>query len=341
MEIDFPTLKGRFDLRLYKDEINKNHLALVKGEVEDEKNILVRLHSKCLTGDVFGSMRCDCNSQLNQAMDIIEENENGVLLYLNQEGRGIGLESKLESYKLQDQGLDTVEANEELGYEADTREYDVAAEILKDLGIKSLRLLSNNPEKVEALRENGLIVAERIPLNPRVTSENIDYLKTKSSRLNHKINLEKSSQLTPEREKILRFFSRKNQENEKNITLFFKQNLNGEIIDPNQEIDYKEDKELIFLEKNLERGNEKVINSIKELENPNNLLESEKKNIFIKPNPPLLRELISNNLYTNFISIIFPNKKGEHIDNLNKLFKEAKELSYSDLGKLVVAYGSN
>jgi len=166
------------------------HLALVKGDVRGKENIIVRVHSECLTGDVFGSRRCDCGSQLNLALQKIEEAGAGVLVYLRgHEGRGIGLGHKLRAYSLQEQGRDTVEANLELGFPVDTREYGVGAQILADLGVTTIRLLSNNPTKYGGLAGYDLTIVERLPLLSLPTSENVHYLRTKQEKLGHFLSL--------------------------------------------------------------------------------------------------------------------------------------------------------
>ena len=184
-----PTATGEFQLCLYLDhQSDKEHLALVIGEVASKQEVLVRLHSECVTGDVLGSLRCDCGDQLHRAMDLIAEEGMGVLVYLRQEGRGIGLLDKLRAYNLQDAGYDTVDANLMLGHPADERDYTVAGLILRDLGVQSVRLLTNNPQKIESLQELGVSVTDRVPLKPKVTSENVAYLTTKSERMNHLFN---------------------------------------------------------------------------------------------------------------------------------------------------------
>jgi len=188
-ETCLPTEFGSFKLNLYRDLTdNKIHIALTLGEFDDQ-TALVRVHSECMTGDVFGSLRCDCGRQLNKAMQIIGEQKKGVILYMNQEGRGIGLVDKIRAYSLQDQGMDTVEANQALGHKADLRDYGIGAQILVDLGVKNIRLLTNNPRKIVGLEGYGLRVIERIPLETEPTQSNYGYLKTKKDKLGHKINI--------------------------------------------------------------------------------------------------------------------------------------------------------
>ena len=183
-----PTDHGDFRVIAYESGIDgETHVALVKGEIGDGENVLVRVHSKCLTGDVFHSARCDCGPQLDAAMQRIAEEGRGVLLYLNQEGRGIGLANKIRAYELQDQGLDTVEANERLGFKADQRDYGIGVQILKDLGVKSMRLLSNNPRKLVGLEGYGLSVAEWLPLEIPASEFTKRYLTTKKEKLGHKL----------------------------------------------------------------------------------------------------------------------------------------------------------
>ena len=181
-----PTAHGEFSLCLYANNLDdKDHLALVMGVVEGLEGVLVRIHSECFTGDVLGSLRCDCRSQLDQALRMIAGEQRGVVIYLRQEGRGIGLRDKLRAYNLQDQGYDTVEANWLLGHQADERDYTPAAAILHELRPRSVRLLTNNPEKLRALRELGILVVDRVPLETEITVENADYLRAKASRLHH------------------------------------------------------------------------------------------------------------------------------------------------------------
>ena len=206
--VRLPVEIGDFHLHLYTDLEEKEHLALVKGDLRGKENVLTRIHSECLTGDLFGSLRCDCGSQLRQAMKMIEEEGEGVVIYLRQEGRGIGLAEKLKAYNLQDQGFDTVDANLKLGHRGEERDYEAAAGILRDLGVASIRLLSNNPAKVDSLRESGISVGSVIPMNPPVTEENLRYLETKVERMDHRIDFNHLSPSTPEREEILRFVKR-------------------------------------------------------------------------------------------------------------------------------------
>ena len=182
-----PTSYGSdFTAILYANDIDRmNHIALVKGDIKPEDEVLVRVHSECLTGDVFGSLRCDCGEQLHNAMKIIDDEGKGVILYMRQEGRGIGLEGKLKAYELQDKGKDTVEANLALGYKADLRDYGVGAQILRDLGVRKIRLLTNNPKKIVGLEGYGLVVVARIPIEMHPHAKNIHYLKVKKDKLGH------------------------------------------------------------------------------------------------------------------------------------------------------------
>jgi len=189
VETKLPTKFGEFRLVVYRDKTNsQTHLALCMGSWLDEA-ILVRVHSECLTGDVFGSLRCDCGRQLEKAMQIISLEKKGVILYMNQEGRGIGLVEKLRAYNLQDKGMDTVEANEALGDKPDLRDYSIGAQILVDLGIKQIRLLTNNPRKIVGLEGYGLKVSERLPLEIEPNAENYKYLKTKKEKMGHQIDI--------------------------------------------------------------------------------------------------------------------------------------------------------
>jgi 3,4-dihydroxy 2-butanone 4-phosphate synthase/GTP cyclohydrolase II len=186
-----PTRDGEFFLNLYTNNWDeKDHLALVYGDVDGRSDVLVRVHSECFTGDVLGSQRCDCGEQLEAAMKMIAVAGEGVLIYLRQEGRGIGLLDKLRAYNLQDQGYDTVEANLALGHEADERDYTIAALILADLGVESVCLLTNNPLKIENLSKLGVPVTRRVPLEATPNAENAGYLFTKVIRMNHLLNLE-------------------------------------------------------------------------------------------------------------------------------------------------------
>ncbi len=190
-----PTPVGEFDLYLYTNNRDrKEHLALVMGQVMGKHDVKVRIHSECYTGDVLGSLRCDCGEQLHRAIDSIASVGEGILIYLRQEGRGIGLLDKLRAYNLQDQGLDTVDANLALGHQADERDYTIAADILKDLGVKSVHLMTNNPLKIEDLHGAGVPVTRRVPLESTITLDNAQYLFTKAQRMHHMLDLDLSWQ---------------------------------------------------------------------------------------------------------------------------------------------------
>lgn len=189
VEVDMPTASGQFRLIPYRQLSNgKEHIALIKGTWKPDESILVRVHSSCVTGDVFGSMRCECGEQLQKAMQMIESEGKGVLVYMNQEGRGIGLMNKMKAYKLQEEGYDTVDANIHLGFNADERDYGVGAQILRDLGVGKIRLLTNNPKKLIGLKSFGLTIVENIPLEIKPNKYNANYMKTKKEKMGHKLN---------------------------------------------------------------------------------------------------------------------------------------------------------
>jgi len=186
VQTPIPTKHGEFILHYYSNTLDeKEHVALVKGQVEGLENVPVRIHSECFTGDVLGSRRCDCGEQLDMAMKIIDDNGSGVLIYLRQEGRGIGLLKKLQAYNLQDAGMDTVDANIHLGHLADEREYGVAALILENLKVKSVELITNNPKKIDGLKKLGVNVVKRIPIEVAAHNDNLDYLMTKAKKMAH------------------------------------------------------------------------------------------------------------------------------------------------------------
>lgn len=185
-----PTRYGTFQLMLFtNDHDRKEHLALIMGDVKGRENVIVRVHSECFTGDVLGSLRCDCGEQLDRAMQMVAQAGQGVILYLRQEGRGIGLLDKLRAYNLQDEGLDTVEANLRLGHQPDERDYTVAALMLKDLGVRSVNLITNNPKKINELRGLGVVVRQRTPIEVPPRPENVHYLRTKAKRMDHLLQL--------------------------------------------------------------------------------------------------------------------------------------------------------
>lgn len=189
VEIKLPTDFGDFQMIGYTNLVDgKEHVAIVKGQVDDGDPVIVRVHSECLTGDVFGSCRCDCGPQLHLALTMIEEAGRGAIIYMRQEGRGIGLINKLKAYKLQEEGLDTVEANVHLGFEADLRDYGITAQIIKDLGLSSINLLTNNPLKIEELKAYGITINERVPLQTKMKEANKEYLNTKIEKMGHLLN---------------------------------------------------------------------------------------------------------------------------------------------------------
>lgn len=188
--MDLPTEFGDFELHMFTQSTNQQqHLALVKGEWDDEEPVLVRVHSSCLTGDIFGSCRCDCGPQLHAAMQQVQAAGKGVIVYMNQEGRGIGLLNKLKAYKLQEQGLDTVDANLQLGFKMDERDYGIGAQILRNLGVKKMKLLTNNPKKRAGLIGYGLEITEIIPIEMLANIHNKKYLETKRDRMGHNLKM--------------------------------------------------------------------------------------------------------------------------------------------------------
>ena len=186
VDIPLPTRFGDFKMRLFEDRVNKDHhIALIKGDIESDKDVLVRVHSQCLTGDIFASLRCDCGPQLVSALEQISKSDSGILVYLRQEGRGIGLKNKILAYQLQDKGFDTVEANNKLGFSSDLREYGIGAQILKECGVKKMKLLTNNPKKIIGLEGYNLEVVGRESIEIKSNSSNEKYLKTKRDKLGH------------------------------------------------------------------------------------------------------------------------------------------------------------
>ena len=190
-EANLPTPYGTWKIYAYTSLVdNKEHVALVMGEIKENEPVLVRVHSECLTGDVFGSLKCDCRSQLHKAMEMISKEGKGVIVYLRQEGRGIGLVNKIKAYHLQDHGFDTVEANKKLGFPPDMRDFGIGAQILRDLGVRKMRLMTNNPRKLIGLEGYGLEIVERVPIEVGICKYNFNYLKTKKEKLGHMLNLE-------------------------------------------------------------------------------------------------------------------------------------------------------
>lgn len=199
VEVDLPTIYGNFTLHAFEERLTgDNHLALAKGRWENDDPVLVRVHSSCMTGDIFGSKRCDCGEQLHQALLQVEKEGRGVVLYMNQEGRGIGLVNKLKAYKLQEEGMDTVEANEALGFQPDHRDYGVGAQILRSLNISQMRLMTNNPVKRVGLKSFGLEMVERVPIEVGAYPENVRYLKTKRDKMGHELNMDELDPHSPD-----------------------------------------------------------------------------------------------------------------------------------------------
>jgi GTP cyclohydrolase II len=193
--VQLPTKYGHFELIPFQEKENGfEHMALIKGNFKEGETILTRIHSACATGDLFGSLRCDCGDQLIEAMKTIEKNGSGIIVYLQQEGRGIGLMNKMKAYKLQELGMDTIEANEHLGFAADERDYQIGTDILNALGIQKVNLLTNNPDKIMGLEENGIQVVERIPLIIPSNAFNKEYLDTKENQMGHQLSQEKQIQ---------------------------------------------------------------------------------------------------------------------------------------------------
>lgn len=232
-----PNRYGSFVIHCYGSTADdKQHLALVKGDVAGHADVLVRVHSECLTGDVFGSTRCDCGEQLELALRAIGQAERGVLLYLRQEGRGIGLVQKLRAYNLQDEGLDTVEANLRLGHQADERDYHVAARILKDLGVRSVRLMTNNPRKLDDLLRYGIPVSARVPIQVPSHPENVRYLRAKVEKMAHLLSLERNTRLSPDFDFLEPLFTalaaaQSHSSGRPFVTLAYTQSLDGVIVE--------------------------------------------------------------------------------------------------------------
>jgi 3,4-dihydroxy 2-butanone 4-phosphate synthase/GTP cyclohydrolase II len=236
-----PTAEGEFQLSLYTSNLDdKEHLVMLLGEVSARPDVLVRVHSECFTGDVLGSLRCDCGAQLHQSMHMIAEEGCGILIYLRQEGRGIGMLDKLRAYNFQDMGYDTVDANLMVGHKADEREYTAAALILKDLGVLSVRMLTNNPMKIESLQALGIPISARVPLSPHITAENAAYLRTKVQRMRHLLHLGPTVDTVGDRLQSLEALAARATAHHRRtgrpfVTLTYAQSLDGSIAaDPGQ-----------------------------------------------------------------------------------------------------------
>src|SRR6056297_1100599 len=193
-EADLPTDSGDFKIKVFTTKVDdKEHIAIIKGDIENKEDILVRVHSQCITGDIFGSKRCDCGEQLAAALQLIEDEGQGVVLYMRQEGRGIGLVNKIKAYQLQDQGMDTVEANIALGFPEDMRDYGIGAQILEDLGIKKVKLMTNNPKKLSGISGYGIEIVERVPIKMNHNEKNKFYLETKKEKMGHLLNMKEEN----------------------------------------------------------------------------------------------------------------------------------------------------
>jgi len=229
LEVDarLPTEEGLFRMYLFRDLAGLEHIALVHGDIKGKERVLTRVHSECMTGDLFGSLRCDCGPQLRYSMRLIVDAGMGLVIYLRQEGRGIGLAKKLRAYNLQDEGLDTVDANIHLGHKPEERDYTVAKEILEELGVSSIDLVTNNPDKAKKLSDLDVLVEAIVPIEPKVNPENLDYLRTKALRMKHELDLERIHHYRPEIEETVRYLMKKRSENGSRVTVLHLQGLDG------------------------------------------------------------------------------------------------------------------